>query len=135
MQRKHLWITTLITTILLLSTQGCTNATHAKFKNKYDSWIGKNITYFIKAVGYPDSTFILPNKNKVYVYEKSEIRSATTTIGIGYGHGGYGQIGGGIFGYPIGGDVVQERCKLFIETDRKGKILKWQSRGNHCVEK
>ena len=109
--------------ILLLA--GC--ASHAKFAQKYNRWIGSNIAYFIAQQGYPDSTFTLPNKHKVYVYEESHIVSYPS---MGYGVGGY--YGGfGMFGY--GGDIEQKSCKLFIETDQKGKIVKWGSRGNACV--
>jgi hypothetical protein len=47
---------------------------------------------------------------------------------MGYGYGG----AYGMFGYG-GSEIVQESCKLFIETNKKGNILKWGSRGNHCV--
>ena len=113
--------------VAMLAVQGC--ATHANFVKKYDSWVGQNISHLIAKIGYPDSTFVLPNKNKVYVYEHSRVYSVPSPI-IGYGYGGhYG--GYGMFGY--GGDVVQETCKLFIETNKKGTIVKWGSRGNSCV--
>jgi len=111
----------------LLVIQGC--ATHTNFVKKYNAWIGQDISHLIEQIGYPDSTFVLPNKNKVYVYERSRIYSIPSPM-IGYGYGGY--YGGyGILGYD--NDVVQEICKLFIETNQKGSIVKWGSRGNHCV--
>ncbi|HIP27672.1 MAG TPA: hypothetical protein EYG82_00670 [Sulfurovum sp.] len=116
----------LIATILL-AIHGC--ATHAKFIKKYDAWIGQNISQLITQIGYPDSTFKLPNKNKVYVYERSRIYSLPSPV-LGYGYGGlYGSYN--LFGY--GNDVIQETCKLFIETNKKGLVIKWGSRGNHCV--
>lgn len=118
--RNILKLTYLAATLLLL--QGC--ATHEKFVKKYDGWVGQNISHLIQKIGYPDSTFTLPNKNKVYVYERSRVYSIPSMPM--YGYGGYG-----IFGY--GNDVVQEHCKLFVETNKKGTILKWGSRGNHCV--
>ncbi|HQR74748.1 MAG TPA: hypothetical protein PLH07_08870, partial [Sulfurovum sp.] len=39
--------------------------------------------------------------------------------------------GYGMFAY--GNDVVQESCNLYLETDLKGKIVMWGSRGNRCV--
>lgn len=118
----------ILVTMSLLLVQGC--ATHSKFVKKYDSWVGQNISHLIAKIGYPDSTFVLPNKNKVYVYERSRLYSIPSMPIMGYGFGGY--YGGfGMFGY--GSDVVQETCKLFMETNKKGSIVKWGSRGNNCV--
>jgi len=103
--------------------QGC--ATHTNFVKKYNAWVGQDISNLIEQIGYPDSTFMLPNKNKVYVYERTHIY-ATPSLMLRYGYGGYG-----IFNYS--NDVMQETCKLFIETNKKGSIIKWGSRGNHCV--
>jgi len=111
----------------LLFIHGC--ATHENFVKKYDTWVGQNISHLIEKIGYPDSTFVLPNKNKVYVYERSRMYSTPSPM-IGYGYGSY--YGGyGMFGYES--EVVQETCKLFMETNKKGTIVKWGSRGNHCV--
>lgn len=124
---KKIFKLTLFATAMIFQ-QGC--ATHSKFIKKYDSWVGENITHFIEKIGYPDSTFLLPNKHKVYVYEHSRVYSVPSMPMMGYGYGGY--YGGfGMFDY--GNDIVQEKCKLFIETNKKGNILKWGSRGNHCV--
>ncbi len=115
--------------IAMIAVQGC--ATNANFVKKYNSWVGQNIAHLIGQIGYPDSTFILPNKNKVYVYERSRVYSLPSPM-MGYGYGGY--FGGyGMFGYGYGSEVIQESCKLFIETNKKGIIVKWGSRGNHCV--
>jgi hypothetical protein len=121
---KLLKLTLLTTAILLM--QGC--ASHEKFVQKYDSWVGKNISHLIAKIGYPDSTFTLPSKHKVYVYERSRVYSIPSFPMMGYGYGG----AYGMFSYA-GNEVVQESCKLFIETNKKGNILKWGSRGNHCV--
>ena len=124
--KKILKIT--LVAVAMLVVQGCAN--HTKFVKKYDSWVGQNISHLIAKIGYPDSTFVLPNKNKVYVYERSRVYSLPSMPMMGYGYGGhYG--GFGMFGY--GSDIVQETCKLFIETNKKGNIVKWGSRGNHCV--
>ncbi len=114
--------------IFILLMQGC--ASHQKFVNKYNAWLGKDISHLIQQIGYPDSTYILPNKNKVYVYERSRIYSYPS---MSMGYGGYrGHYGGyGMFGYET--DVVQQTCKTYFETNKKGIIVKWGSRGNHCV--
>ena len=121
--KKILKLTLIAVAILVI--QGCAN--HAIFVKKYDSWVGQNIAHFIGKIGYPDSTFILPNKNKVYIYESSRVYSLPSPV-IGYGYGGYG-----VFGYSYDSDIVHETCKLFIETNKKGSIVKWGSRGNHCI--
>ena len=110
-------------TVLLL--QGC--ATHQKFVNRYNSWVGKDINKLVVEIGYPDSTYVLPNKNKVYVYEKSRVYSYPSPLMGYYGYGGYG------YGMIYSSEVVHKSCKLFLETNKKGIIVKWGSRGNHCV--
>ncbi len=107
--------------------QGC--ATHENFVKKHDRWVGQNITHFIEKAGYPDHTFTLPNKNKVYVYEYSRVRSIPSMPAMGYGYYGYRYYG--MFGYNQ--EVVTDTCKLFLETDAKGTIVKWGARGNRCV--
>jgi len=125
---KKLLKTSFIFLVLLLM-QGC--ATHENFVKKYDSWVGKDINQLIVKVGYPDSTYVLPNKNTVYVYARSRVYSVPSMPMMGYGYGGYYYGGYGMFGY--GSDVVHETCKLYLETDKKGIIVKWGSSGNHCV--
>ena len=51
---KNILKFTLLATMLLVI-QGC--ATHAKFVQKYDAWVGQNISSLISQIGYPDSTF------------------------------------------------------------------------------
>ena len=119
---KLLWI---FVTILII--QGC--ATHEKFVNKYNFWVGKDIHKLIQQIGYPDSTYVLQNKNKVYVYEKSRVYSTPGMPVMGYGYGYYGAYG--MYGYTE--DMVYASCKLFLETDKKGIIVKWGSRGNSCT--
>ncbi|MFC2057719.1 hypothetical protein ACFLR6_02150 [Campylobacterota bacterium] len=115
-------------TIAVLLMQGC--ATHQNFVNKYNAWVGQDINDLIQKIGYPDSTYTLPNKNKVYVYERSRIYSYPSTS-MGYWYGPYHHGGYGMFGY--GTDVVQKTCKLYLETNKKGIIIKWGSSGNACV--
>ncbi len=118
----------LLTLTLFVILQGC--ATEAKFAQRYDNWVGKNIAYFVAQQGYPDRTYMLPNNHKVYVYEESRIVNHPT---LGFGYGGRFDLGGlGIFG-AYEPTIEQESCKLFIETNTKGKIVKWGSRGNACV--
>lgn len=113
-------------TIGLLFLSGC--ATHQNFVQKNDRWVGKNINTLITTLGYPDTILSLPDKHKVYVYEHSRVYSIPSGPIMGYG-GYYGYYG--MFGYTH--EVISETCKVFFETDRKGTIIKWRARGNHCV--
>ena len=83
----------------------------------------------MQEIGYPDSTYILPNKNKVYVYARSRIYSLPSMPMMSDGY--YGSYG--MYGYGYGNDIIQKTCKLFLETNKKGIIVKWGSRGNHCI--
>jgi len=114
--------------IMVVLMQGC--ATHQKFVNKYDGWVGQDINHLVEKIGYPDSTYILPNKNKVYVYERSKVYSYPS---MSLGYGGYGRYYGGYGMYSYGNDIVHETCKLYLETDKQGIIVQWGSRGNACV--
>lgn len=114
--------------IMLMVIEGC--ATHEKFVTKYNGWVGKDINLFIEKAGYPDRTFTLPNKNTVYVYERSRVYSVPGMPMMGWGYGYYGP-SYGMFGYTS--EIRSERCVLFIETNQKGKIVKWGSRGNRCI--
>ena len=119
-----------LSVITLLLLQGC--ATHQNFVNRYNTWVGKDINNLVAQIGYPDSTYVLPNKNKVYVYAKSSVYSYSSMPMMGYGYGYSGYYGGyGMMAYNS--EVVQRSCKLFLETNKKGIIVKWGSRGNHCV--
>jgi len=115
-----------VLTALLLFT-GC--ASHEKFVQKYNSWVGQDINTFIRTVGYPDTTYKLPNHHTVYVYSRTRLVSYPS---MGIGFGGYGYP----FGYSIGystADVDLKQCKLYLEVNKKGKIVNWSSRGNSCV--
>ena len=124
--KKLLGITFISLAILLM--QGC--ATHQKFVNKYNAWVGQDINSLIVKIGYPDSTYTLPNKNTVYVYERSRIYSYPS---MSMGYGGYRGYYGYYGMYSYGTDVVMKTCKIYLETNKKGIIVKWGSRGNACV--
>ncbi len=106
---------------------GC--ASHENFVKTYNSWVGQNIRTFTSQVGYPDSTYKLSNGNEVYVYEKTRVYS-TPTITPAFRYGTWGYYGGIGMGY--GTDINYESCKLFLEVNKKGTIVRWGSRGNSC---
>lgn len=110
---------------ILLWMTGC--ATHQNFVKTYDAWVGQNIHTFVKEAGYPDTTYKLSNGNKVYVYEKTRIHSSPAFASV-YGYGNWGYYSS--MGY--GSDIEYETCKVFLEVNRKGTIVRWGSRGNSC---
>ena len=54
-------------TFIALLIPGC--ATTAKYKEKLDTWNGKNVNQLIDVWGFPDKIIKSPTKNKVYVYK------------------------------------------------------------------
>lgn len=117
--------------------QGC-GATHAKFVEKNNSWVGKNVGQLIEQMGYPDSNYILPNKNRVYVYKKMRTYSSVSTPTVvafdrnlpsttSYRENSL------IVAYNY--EISEEVCKTFFEADTKGIIVKWRARGNRCVSR
>ena len=120
----------LIISSTLLLFIGC--ASNAKFVEKYNRWRGANIAHLTAQMGYPDNTFTLPNGNRVYIYEESRLYTyPSPMLGFSFGRYSYGRYDYGMYSY--GNDVVQEKCKLYVETDKKGIIVNWSSKGNHCV--
>lgn len=117
------FLSVIVVGLALILFSGC--ATHQKFAQKYDGWVGKDITVLIENIGYPDSTFSLPNNNKVYVYERSRIDTVPAGPLMGYGYYGYRYYG--YYGYSY--RTVTSTCKLFLETNKKGIIVKWGYRG------
>ena len=113
--------------IAILVLNSC--ASYSNFVQKYNAWVGKDINTFISQVGHPDRTYRLPgSRNTIYVYEESRIESMPSMT-IGYG-GFYGPMYGGM---SYGSDIEQKTCKLFLEVNKKHKIVQWSSRGNNCV--
>ncbi len=115
-----------VATSLLVS--GCAN--HANFVKHYNSWVGKSIHYFKETYGYPDMTYRLANGHEVYVYERSRIYS-TPTFTPAFGYYGYGGYYGGM-SFAYNNNVQYRTCKLFLEIDKRGIIVRWGSRGNSC---
>ena len=112
----------------LLMLSGC--ASHENFVKHYDSWVGKNIHYFREKFGYPDMAYRLSNGHEVYVYERSRIYS-TPTFTPTFGYYGYGGYYGGM-SVAYNNNIEYRTCKLFLEIDKRGTIVRWGSRGNNC---
>jgi len=115
--------------LLLWFITGC--ASRENFVKTYENWVGKSIHHFTAQAGYPDATYPLPNGHMVYVYEKTRIASyPAVSPAFGYGWGGY--YGGMMIGY--GTEIDYRTCKLFLEVNKKGTIVHWGARGNHCIK-
>lgn len=133
-------LSSLIVAVLIFN--GC--ATHENFIKQQDSWNGQSIVEYIKVVGYPDSSYDLPNGNKVYIYTKKRQNynsgfqmGFSGVFGSRIGRNGYIGIPMG-FGFPMGyggiyEDEIVTTCQLFIETTKTGKIIRWSSKGSGCV--
>lgn len=154
MKNKHIMLS-ILAAMLVMALSAC--ATHQNFVKKHNAWVGKDISSFIDTIGHPDKIYTLPTKNTVYVYRESRIRSSPGMMmgpwgwGGGMMGGGWGGgrmmggpwgWGGGMMGGPWGGwgggmmmgnDIQQQTCKLFLEVNKKHKIVRWSSRGNNCV--
>lgn len=133
MKNKHIMLS-ILAAMLVMALSAC--ATHQNFVKKHNAWVGKDISSFIDTIGHPDKIYTLPTKNTVYVYRESRIRSSPGMMMGPWGWGGgmmggpWGGWGGGMM---MGNDIQQQTCKLFLEVNKKHKIVRWSSRGNNCV--
>ncbi|NPA28127.1 MAG: hypothetical protein GXN91_03665, partial [Epsilonproteobacteria bacterium] len=59
-----------ISIIALFILVGC--ASNNEFVKRHQSMIGKDINLYIAKNGYPDSSYTLPNGNRVFVYERKD---------------------------------------------------------------
>jgi hypothetical protein len=131
MTKRVNWIV-FVSAVLLMG--GC--ATHENFVQKYNGWVGKDYRQLMKQIGYADTMYKAPNGNKVYVYSKTRIYSTPSVsmmMPAPYYYPYYYPYYGGAFAFYGANDIVTETCKLFIEVNRHHRIIRWQSRGNHCV--
>jgi hypothetical protein len=95
----------------------------SKYEAKLNSWIGVDVNKLIASWGYPDSSFVAPNGNKVYVYSQSSSYTKPIVTNINpYTHSAV----------THGGRTVEHWCNTYIEVDSTGKIIKCTWKGNHC---
>lgn len=127
--KKIIFFSLIIISSMILT--GC--ATNENFVKQHNEWIGKNINDYIIRSGYPDNSYDIPNGNKVYVYTKTRsYLFPRHTIGYGY-FGIRGRYLGGFYPGMGGYDEIIETCTVYIETNKKGTIVKWGAKGNSCV--
>ncbi|MFA6185868.1 MAG: hypothetical protein WC770_01470 [Phycisphaerae bacterium] len=95
----------------------------SKYEAKLNSWIGVDVNNLIASWGYPESSFVAPNGNKVYVYSQSSSYTKPMVTNINpYTHSAI----------TYGGKTVEHWCNTYIEADNTGRIIKCTWKGNHC---
>ena len=97
-----------------------------KFKAMMHTWIGMPIDAAIKGVGYPDSQFLAPNGNMVYVYSQSNSETSPVTARTYR----YNYIPDTTL--YSGGETTTYWCKIFLEVGPDKKIIRWSAKGNWC---
>ena len=116
---------------IVIFLQGCVTKskrteTHAEFDRQAQTAIGKDINIVISRLGVPTSTYVMPNGNQIYSYEKSmdlttPVVSSSNLIGD--------QI------TTTGGEKIRHYCKLnYIIDKNTQKVVATQSEGNACLK-
>ena len=119
--------------VLLSVVVGC--ATHhssdeadeKKYRVMLDTWIGAPVAALVERGGYPDSQFLAPNGNMVYVYSRSMNETTPMTART--------------YRYDYlpnttmysGGETITYWCKTFFEVGKDEKIIRWSLKGNLCI--
>lgn len=112
--------------LVVLCCAGC--ATSAKYEGVLQSWIDRSAEDLVKEWGYPDDQLTAPNGNMVYVYRRASVAS---TPGFYRGH--YHYYGGRRYPLYDPGFISEFQCTTFLEVDKRGRIVRWEWRGNDCV--
>ena len=110
---------------------GC--ATEADYKKIVNSWVGKSSHELVHRWGYPNSEVIAPDKNKVYVYNKSRLLNYTQYYYTNYGTNGYAGYGNS---NETGSSTqtIKLDCTTWFEIDNKTKKIKNVAfKGNLCM--
>lgn len=128
---KNKAITFFVCSLLLC---GC--ATAAKYEAVLNSWTNAEINRLTDSWGYPSGSFIAPNGNRVYVYQRGNSVTMPTTYQTntnvyGYGNTAYGRSTTNVYG----GETLTFWCRTFFEVDSSNIIIKWSYQGNNCVSK
>lgn len=125
-------------TTLLFFINGC-GATHAKFVKKNNDLIGKNVGQLIEKKGKPGSSYILSNGHRVYLYKQTrtyktvEIPTSTDFYSSPLKNDSHRNTGESGLIVVQNYETKKVICTAFFETDKRGIILKWRARGDHCV--
>ena len=125
------WIKIIPIVAIFLIT-GC--ATSAKYNKILDTWLGHDVNELVNSTwGYPDSSFVAPNGNKVYVYGYQSSTYIPQTLNT---TSNYNVIGNTVYGNSttnsFGGFTVNNQCTTYFEVDSMNKIVNWKWKGNSC---
>ncbi len=111
----------------LIVLTGC--ATQAKYRKVVDSWIGKSSKELVRTWGYPKWQVTAPNKNIVYVYQKSRMLTFTQNYYTPEYGGEYGAYGG-----SSSSQSEKLVCTIWFEIDRHdNEIVKVLFKRDLCV--
>lgn len=98
------------------------------YRQQYDDYLsqfrGLNVSEVVRCFGYPTSTLVAPNGNKVYIYLREEntyIPAVTNKIGNSY--------------YTTGGNTAYDYCKTFFEVNDAGTVVNINREGLICYKK
>ena len=114
---------------LVISLYSC--ATRQKYVNQQQSWIGKTITNYVKAFGYPNNTILVDDNPNIetYIYTKTAVDphtsafkgSALHRLIVAKSNPQYVQLGA-------------LKCTTWVSFNKNTKVIKNITfRGNHCV--
>ncbi len=121
----------LVLMMLSLALSAC--ATTANYEAILNTWIGADINKLVESWGYASNSFVAPNGNKVYVYERGGSFTMPTTYQTtarvyGYGNSAYGTATTNVYG----GQTVTLWCRTFFEVNSSDIIINWRWEGNGC---
>jgi len=110
----------LIVALCLLSS-AC--ASSKMYNQKVSSWIGHDVNELTQVWGYPSSSFVAPNGNTVYAYQRTaqgKVPYYTTPNGFAYGN------------YTFGGQSTDWYCLTYFEVNSEKIIIQSRWEGNLC---
>ena len=84
----------------------------------------------------PESTYTLPNGNRVTYYTYQQLQQSPYKIypgSINVSMHNNQPVVSSIPGRPMGGDVSVAKCRTWVETDSKGNIIRWQTQNHDCT--
>ncbi|MBW4542058.1 MAG: hypothetical protein KME43_23380 [Myxacorys chilensis ATA2-1-KO14] len=122
------WILALLL-VVGVSLVGC-NDREAKeqLNTTMNSWIGRDVSDFIRKYGAPTTSFALPNGNTLYSYKTDREQTYKQPIQVNESRNRRGERKTVVTG---GGTVVdRDFCEIDVESDRSGEILNWRYEGD-----
>jgi hypothetical protein len=119
----------LLFTFILSSCAG-PSVNRARYESIVNSWLNNDINKLTDAWGYPTTSFIAPNGNKVFVFQR---KSTSTSPVIAQQ---MPPIGNNPYFGPTtiitGGDTSTYWCNTYFEVNSTNTIIRWRIEGNSC---